>query len=83
MNELTAIYEYAEKLMTAGELNKLNEHLVLLDIDKLTIDQLIAWLTATLPVRSKLPYRRRLFREVKMEIKIRNKWEKGLLAGLE
>lgn len=46
-------------------------------------DVLIAYLTVTLPARSKLPSRRYFFRGVEAELKRRGEWEPGLLDGLE
>lgn len=83
MQDLIEIYERCDSLMKCGQFAKLDSEIATLDITSLDIDLLIGWLTATLPAKSKLPSRGEFFSQVRVEIKKRGQWEKGLLTGLE
>jgi hypothetical protein len=81
--QLDRIYDVCDELMR-------NERWVELDIwlrtyptNKRHIDLMMALLTATLPVKSKLPGRITLYNEIERELKLRGEWEENLLQGLE
>jgi hypothetical protein len=77
------IFDHVDKLQWAGHLGTLNEELGNLRPEELDTDTLLAWLTTTLPSRSRLPYRKRLFDATEALIKSRGEWEHGIMDGLE
>ena len=81
--DLDGLYLWAEEMMWAGRLVEIDHALAKAEIKDLSDDILIGLLTATLPVRSKLPSRKRFCEDVERTIKERGTWENGLLVGLE
>lgn len=80
---LDIIYRAIDDLMTKGELENLNSILENIDISRYSSDIWLAILTATLPVKSKLPSRKAFFQTVERELIAIGENEPGLLAGLE
>lgn len=80
---LRSIYENAERLMQFGLFSELDAELASSDLERAGTDLLLGILTATLPRKSMLPSRKRLFRETKRILKRRGHYERGLLSGLK
>lgn len=80
--DLDRIYDWADLLMSAGRLADLDAAISGAKISDLSTDNLLGLLTATLPVRSKLPSRKQLYEEVERVLTDRGEMEPGLLDGL-
>lgn len=80
---LGLVYRRVEVMMELGMTDLLNEEIASFAADKIGTDVLLGLLTATLPVKSKLPSRRHLFRQTKRILKARKHYERGILDGLK
>ncbi|MDZ4818677.1 MAG: hypothetical protein SGJ20_06865 [Planctomycetota bacterium] len=80
---LDLLYDAIDEMMRNGQVADLDAILNECIASQFSTDILIGLLTATLPVRTRLPYRRLFFREVEKSIKQRGEYERGLLTGLE
>lgn len=83
MNQLDAIYEWADDLMKAGRFQYLDAAIAAFHPEEMATDDLLGVLTATLPVRSKLPARKAFYQAVERVLTARGEMEPGLLKGLE
>lgn len=83
MHPLTAIYCEADSLMRNREVGKINQRIEEIVHQEPDTDVLLAWLTATLPIKTKLTARPSLFKLAKRLIKQRGEWERGILSGLK
>jgi hypothetical protein len=65
--DIYVIYDGVEALMKAEEWEFLNKHIdiLVMSVWRTEIDELLSYLTATLPCKSKLPARERYFRMCK------------------
>lgn len=79
---LAAIYQWAERARQRGEIDEINARLPVKDAERFSSSALLAFLTATLPVKTRLSARKALFREVKRILKKRGQYERGVLSGL-
>jgi hypothetical protein len=79
---LDNIYDSIDSLFRQGKLNECNSLLESLDISTLSVDEMLGYLTATLPARTKLSCRRNFYRNIEAEIIRREMYEAGLLDGL-
>jgi hypothetical protein len=61
----------------------LTKVLTFMDNGEVSQDELIGWLAATLPAASKLTTRKYFYDRVELYLRLNNKWEDGLLNGLE
>jgi hypothetical protein len=75
------IYDIIDAYMRYGKFDTINDWLRVIP-KCTTTNHLLAYLTATLPAKSKLPYRPIFFKMVEEEIKRRGEWENNLLQGL-
>jgi hypothetical protein len=80
---LRLIYRNVEDLMREGSVDIINSELASVDPHKLGTDVLLGLLTATLPVKSRLPDRRRIFKATRAILVARGHYEAGILKGLE
>lgn len=83
MNELDAIYSWADDLMKAGRLQYLDAAISAFTPEDMSTDNLLGVLTATLPVRSRLPARKSFYQAVERVLTARGELGPGLLDGLE
>lgn len=83
MNPLTAIYAHVRDFIHREMISDLNDEITRISINGTETDILLAWLTATSPVKSKLPARCKFFKNTKRILKIRGELERGLLDGLK
>lgn len=79
---LDLIYDFMDDLMRKGEFEALDLYLAGIDSRNLSIETMLAMLTAILPARNCLPSRKALFQKIEM-VKDRRELEDGLLVGLE
>jgi hypothetical protein len=82
-SSLSLIYLHVHEMIRFGMTEFLNEELANTRLDGLSSDVLLGLLTATLPARSKLPFRQTLFNITKRLLKSRGHYEHGILDGLE
>jgi hypothetical protein len=82
-NELDEIYERIDSLMKEGKFNEIDRELQRMDINSTDINIILAYLTTTLPVRSKLSNRKKFYSEFEKQLKANSEYETGLLDGLE
>lgn len=80
---LATIYRRVEELMREAMLDALDEEITSVPAEEIGTDVLIGLLTATLPVKRKLPSRPQLFRSTLQLLKTRGHFEPGVLDGLE
>jgi hypothetical protein len=80
---LDLIYDAADHMMRKGEFAQLDSVLANVRVSDLSVDILLAILTATLPAKSRLPSRTRFFNEIEKSLRDRDEYEDGLLTGLE
>jgi hypothetical protein len=83
MNQLDAIYDWADDLMKAGRFQYLDTAIGAFHPEDMTTDNLLGVLTATLPVKSRLPSRKAFYQAVERILTARGEMEPGLLKGLE
>lgn len=83
MNQLDEIYSWADDLMKAGRLKYLDAAIGAFHPEDMTTDNLLGVLTATLPVRSRLPSRKPFYQAVERVLTARGEMGPGLLEGLE
>lgn len=80
---LDIVYARVSELIRLGWIVKLNDEIESIDPNEIGTDVLLGILTSTLPVRSQLPYRSKLYREAFKILKQRRHFERGILDGLE
>lgn len=80
--ELDAIYAKVEHMMRADQLAELDAYVAAIPVSTSPVDTLLGVLTASLPVRSKLPSRARFVECVAAELKKRGEAVGELLDGL-
>lgn len=83
MKELDRIYDWADTLMSDGRLSELDEGLATVKVEDTPMELLLGYLTATLPVKSSLPARKKLYEEVRLILMKRDEDHLALLKGLE
>ncbi len=80
---LDILYDKIDGMLKAGKFDDVDDVLRSVDPRSLSLDLLLGVLTATLPARSKLPFRKEFFKNVVEVLKERCQWEEGLLTGLD
>jgi hypothetical protein len=75
------IYDIIDAYMRYGKFDTINDWLRVIP-KCTTTNHLLAYLTATLPAKSKLPYRPEFLKMVESELRKRNEWTDGVLTGL-
>jgi len=76
------IIDVIDENLRADRFEGVDNTLRSLDVRILDTDELIAYLSSTLPAKSKLPYRPEFYSSAEIEIRNRGEYEKGLLDGL-
>lgn len=79
---LDKLYDEVDLLMREGKFEELNLLIKRLIVKDLETDILLGYLTATLPAKSKLPFRQVFVARCCKTIKDRGEFEEGLLKGL-
>ncbi len=79
---LDRIYDTVDGLMRTGRLVELDSEVNGVDVRGSSTDVLLAYLTATLPVRSSLPSRGQFFARVQEELRRRGEDDPEILRGL-
>lgn len=79
---LDVIFRRTDELMCSGKISELNDELRNISANEIGTDVLIGVLTATLPVKTRLPWRRNLFNATRRVLKKRGHYETGVLSGL-
>lgn len=80
---LDSIYDQIDEMMRQGNFAELDRVLSGLAVAELSFHVLLGVLTATLPIRTRLPSRPGLFRRIGQILQERGENEEGLLTGLE
>ncbi|NOY40360.1 MAG: hypothetical protein GXP26_00800 [Planctomycetes bacterium] len=80
---LACVYRNARHRLRDNQFAELDKDIEKFDIGAAGINTMLAVLTVTAPIKSKLTKRNRLFRQIKAELKKRGLLEKGLLDGLK
>jgi len=81
--KLDWIYDWVDGLMRDGRFGELDRMLDTIIVDDHQVDELLGYLTATLPAKGKLTARPKFCQDVERVLKTRGIWEPGLLKGLE
>jgi len=81
--ELDAIYCNVDLLIRAGKLETLDDLLRTVPVQGADIDVLLGYLTATLPVSSKLSCRQEFYRKTQDELAARKETDPTILQGLQ
>jgi hypothetical protein len=81
--KLDWIFDWTDSLMREGRFGEIDRVLETMMPEYHEIDELLGWLTATLPAKSKLPSRKQFYSDVEGALKAKGLWEPGLLKGLE
>lgn len=77
------IYTKVRRQIQLNELDCLNDDLNDFDVKNSNVDEMLAILTTTAPVKSELPNRKYLYQLIKKELKIRKELNNGILDGLK
>jgi hypothetical protein len=77
------LYDRVDEMMRNGQLDLLEAVFQRAPVRKLSIDVLLALLTSTLPVRSRVASRPLFFATARESLIERGEYEEGLLTGLE
>jgi hypothetical protein len=64
---LDRIYDWVDDLLLAGKFEEVNKKLGSLHLARLAPVLLVGWLTASLPAKSKLPNRQRIYEYLKRQ----------------
>jgi hypothetical protein len=80
---LDLIYDRADEMLLAGELEALDALIEGLDVEQLSVDVLLGVLTITLPAKDKLTTRKEFFESVQRSLTDRGEYKEGLLTGLK
>ena len=80
---LDAIYDGVDSMFKSGKFKECDDLLRSLNVDTISTDVLLGYLTSTLPAKSKLPYRPEFYKKVEETIRQRKEYEPDLLRGLE
>lgn len=80
-SRLDAIYEWADRLMWADRPDKIDA--VLNRLSTNDIDMLLGFLTATLPMRSRIPGRKRIYEMAQRRLIELGELDPTILSGLE
>ncbi len=80
---LDLVYDSVDELMHSGELGQLDTLLAHVSPVDLSTDILLGILTATLPARTSLPARTKMFSEIEQALRNRGHYEEGILTGLD
>jgi len=80
---LDDLYINIDSILKANDFQKCDEILRNLDIRNTNTDLLLGYLTATLPAKSKLPFRQEFYKNVEELTKQRGEYEESLLRGLD
>lgn len=84
MTPLDVIYFSVDELCHAGEFEKLDKMIGMVSVNDQSEDQLLAWLTATLPAKSKLPNRAAFYDKVRIVLtRINGDQVHEVMKGLE
>ena len=76
------IYDVVDAMLRDGRFDLVDGMLMEVNLQG-DADTLLAYLTVTLPAKSKLDQRAHFFACVEQELKLRGEWRETLLAGLE
>ena len=77
------VYDRVDEMMRHDQLRELDSLLQSAPADELTVDVLLALLTATLPVKTRLTSRPEFVKRTERVLKSRGEYDDGLLTGLE
>lgn len=80
---LACVYRNVRYRLRDNQLKELDDDIRKFDVTEAGIDTMLAMLTATAPVKSRLPSRKLLYRAVRRTLKKRGQLEHGLLGGLK
>lgn len=81
--KLDRIYDWMDDLMWAGRLDEIARILSEVEVEKTSTVLLLGYLTATLPVKNRVPGRDKFFQAAKKAIERRGEMEPGLLVNLD
>lgn len=79
----STIYQGVEEHVRLETIDHLNEQIQNLSLEEMNTDIMLAILTATLPVKTKLVSRKFLFERIMSILIKRNHFETGILDGLD
>ena len=80
--KIDSIWDHVDDLMSAGQWLVLDIDLMLVEPEDTPTDELLAWITATLPGKRELKQRPELVRSAELAIRGRGEWKPGILNGL-
>lgn len=81
-SKLDKIYDKIDDLLRKGHFEKCDQILKGINVSSASTDELLAYLTATLPAASKMPYRKIFYENIEKEIKFRGEYQPEILSGL-
>ena len=85
--DIDLVYDHIDKYLSNGDFYLIDFILDAIrlygDLRDICIDVLLAYLTATLPAKSKLSSRSKFFEDVKQVLIEREEYDNKILAGLE
>lgn len=82
-SKLDKIYDKIDEMFKDTNFGLCDLTLETLNLSLLSTDEMLGYLTATLPASSKLNYRKTFFESVEQELKSRKEYYPELLSGLE
>lgn len=80
---LDRLYDLLDDMLASGRFSEVDDMLNSLQPENLTVAEMLAVLTVTLPARGRLKHRWHFFEAVEDEMLRRKEYEDGLLRGLE
>lgn len=79
---LDLVYDQIDERLLAGRFTEVDQLLATVSVADLSLDLLLALLTATLPARNQLANRARFFAAIEETLRQREEYDDGLLIGL-
>lgn len=76
------IYDGIDELLHNERFSECDSILEKIDVDVYSLDIILSLLTATLPVRSKLPSRKKLLKDIETKLRNTGQYKESILSGL-
>ncbi len=77
------IYDHADRLFRARKFDEYDAFLRSLFVNKLDVDEILAYLTASLPGKLHLPHRDEFYSRSEEVLRKRNKYNSEIIRGLQ
>jgi len=83
VTRIDEIYNEIDEMLWDKRFGQCDEVLRRMDLERLDVDEIISYLTATLSARSNLLFRQEFYHRAEKILRERREYKEGLLKGLE